>query len=176
MPTTIYNATSNTTPDPTLGGIAVTTPTNTGHASSTSAAAGLTNLREKSCLWSAFPAALGSPSSVTLKVTFSESGSTSDGFVDTTNRFLIEYSLNGGSSWTALRDGNNFTASSSGTLSAVLLTSQDLEQVRVRDLISASKAGVESASATATVSDIKIEVVTPAVSSGSGNIGVSGMM
>lgn len=179
MATTIVNPTSNTTPDPDLGGLAVTTPANTGHASSVSAAAGSGSnpvTRTKSCLWTAFPAALGTPSSVTLKVGISRTGSTSDAFVGTSNRFLVEYSLNGGSSWTALRDNNNFTDSVSTTDTAALLTSQDLEQVLVRDLISATKSGTESASATATVSDIRIEVVTPDVAPGAGNLGVSGMM
>ncbi len=156
---TPVQATVNTTPDATIGGLAVTTPSNTGHASSTAVAVGATT-QTKSCNWSSFPAAPSGAVTVTLKVGFTRTGSLSDGGVATSNQFLVEYSTNGGGAWTTLRNDTQVTSSSSGTDSATLSTSQDLTQVQVRDKLFAGSVGGESASLTATVSGIQIEVVT----------------
>lgn len=156
------NPTSFTNPDPS-GGLAVTTPSNTGHASTTSTASGGTDSQVKSCRWTAFPAG-PSPSAraaaPTLKVDYTRNGTLSDGGINTYNQFLIEYSLNGGSSWTALLNHEFVTSSSTSTASFTLSISQDLSQVQVRDFLTAQKVGGTSATMVATPSNIRIEVQT----------------
>src|SRR5262245_40723176 len=98
MPLNTINPTANTTPDPS-GGIAVTGNSNTGHSSTTSTASGGTNTQTKSCRWTTFPAVPGGATAVTLKVDYTRNGTLSDGGLNTSNQLLIEYSINGGSSW-----------------------------------------------------------------------------
>src|SRR5262245_12702985 len=125
-----YNPTSNTTPDPGApGSLAVSGASNTGHTNTTCTASGGTNSQSKSCRWTAFPAKAGEIKSITLKVDWSRSGTTSDRFIDTSNRFVIDYSLNNGSSFSNLRDDNDFTSSNNGTDSVALSVTQDLTQV-----------------------------------------------
>src|SRR5262245_8677178 len=111
--------TSNVTPDPGQGGLAVTGNTNTGHASTTASVAGAGS-QTKTCKWTAIPAGAGQIQSVTLKVDWTQNGSTTDGFAVTTNQFLIEYSLNGGGAWNSLHTANFISSLSSGTDSASL--------------------------------------------------------
>jgi hypothetical protein len=160
MALSTYNATSNTTPD--QGGTsAVTSPTNTGHASSQSASIDLLDSDALSCRWQSFPAGPGGQiSSVTLKVDHTSSG----GLVGAgaNNAFTLEYSLNNGSSWNTAVSRTRFTASQGPTTFSVALSvGQDLTQVRVRDLISTSTVSDgETANCAATIANIKIEVVT----------------
>lgn len=154
-----YNPTSNTTPD--QGGTgAVTSPTNTGHASSSSTSSDLGDSDAISCRWQGFPVSAGQISSVTLKVDHTSSGALTG--IGANNAFTLEYSVNGGGAWTGIVSRTHFTASQGPTTASVALsTSQDLTQVRVRDLISTSTvSNGESASCTATIANIKIEVVT----------------
>jgi hypothetical protein len=155
--------TSNTTPDPVQGGLAVTIPSNTGHANTSVSAAGddLGVSQEKSCIWQGFAAApSGTKVSVTLKITHTSQGSIS-GF-SATNQFRLEYSLNGGGAWSIAVLRINMTTSQGPTVFSVALPlSQDLTQVKVRDFIQATALNIgHSAAADATISDIKIEVVT----------------
>jgi hypothetical protein len=156
--------TSNTTPDATLGGLAVTTPSNTGHASTVTSASGAGGSGEKSCLWSGFTAASGTIVSVTLKIDHLSAGSITGG---SSNSLLLEYSLNAGGSWTTAVTRSNFTASQgTSTFSASLSVGQTLSDVRVRvDYLCDSNDPGDAASITATISNIRIEVVT----SGSGS-------
>jgi hypothetical protein len=150
------NPTSNTTPDPAQGGSAVTSPTNTGHAASTSVGLDGTS-QDKTAIWTGFPFIAGQVTAATLKLDWTENGSRSGGG---TNRFRIEYSLNGGSSWNTAIDHANITSASGPTTFSLGLTlPQDLSTVQVRDLIRATTAGVgQSASCTGTVANIKIDV------------------
>ena len=160
MALTVRQTTSNTTPDPAQGGNAVTGATNTGHASTTTTQGGV-GTASKTCLWTGFAAApSGTITSVTLKVDWIQNGSLSDGGVSTSNRLVIGYSINGGGAWTSLRDDTQVETSLSGTSSVALSTSQNLTTVQVRDLLVAGGVPGESASVTATVSGIRIEVVT----------------
>lgn len=161
MALTVLQATANTTPDPGLGGAAVTTPSNTGHASSSAIAVGAAS-QTKSCRWSGFPSdPTVNRTAVTLKVTSTRDGSLSDGGVVTSNQFLIEYSLNGGGAWTTIRNETQLnTALGPDTDSVTLPLGQDLTQVMVRDKMFASSVAGESAVMTATVSGIQIEVTT----------------
>lgn len=160
MPLYTYNPTSNTTPD--QGGTnAVTSPTNTGHASSQATAADLADSEALSCRWQSFPAGPGGQiSSVTLKVDHTSSGSLTG--VGANNAFTLEYSTNGGGAWNGAVSRTHFTASQGPTTFSVALpVAQDLTQVRVRDVISASTvSNGETATCTATIANIKIEVQT----------------
>lgn len=131
---------------------------NTGHGSTTASASnGAT--QDKTCLWTTFPTSIGQVLTINLKADFSESGSLTGG--GATNAFIIEYSLNGGSSWNTLRAAFNITSSSSGTATQSLSASQDISQIRVRDLLEGSTTDVgESASVTASVSLIRLEITT----------------
>jgi len=151
------NPTSNTTPD--QGGTgAVTSPTNTGHASSQSTSSDVLDSDALSCRWQGFAAAAGQIQGVTLKADHTSSGALTGAGAN--NAFTLEYSLNNGSSWNTAVSRSHFTASQGPTTFSVALSvAQDLTQVRVRDLISTSTvSGGEVATCTATIANIKIEV------------------
>jgi hypothetical protein len=76
------------------------------------------------------------------------------------NAFTLDYSLNGGGAWTNIVTRTHFTASQGPTTFSVgLSVSQDLTQVSVRDSITATTvSNGESADATATIANIKIEI------------------
>ena len=153
------NPTANTTPDPGQGGLSVTGATNTGHASTTALAIGATSTT-RSCIWSGFPSAVGQISAVNLKVDFIQDGTLSDGGIATSNGFRIQYSLNGGGAWISLRDVTQITSLSNGTDTVALSVNQDLTQVQVRGRLVANSIAGQSASLTATVSGIRLEVST----------------
>lgn len=152
---------ANQTPDATLGGLAMTTPTNTGHASSTASCSDAGASQTKSMRWFTIPAAIsGQRISVTLKVTHTSSGALTG--AGASNLFRVSYSVNGGSSWTDAVNRESFTSSQGPTvLSVTLSIAQDTSQVQVRDvLIVATNDNGESASATATISGVQVEVLT----------------
>lgn len=157
MGTFNINPTNNQSPDATLGGDAVSSPTNTGHASSTAAAADPIFIETLSCRWFDFRS---TPTLVrrTLKIDHQSDG-TLLGIGSKTNEFTLSYSLNGGGSWTNAVSRTNFTSLQSGTFSVDLDPSQDTTQVQVRDFLSATAGLDTTASATATVSNIRIENV-----------------
>jgi len=156
------NPTSNTSPDPAQGGVAVTTPSNTGHASTTCNAVGdgIGVSEEKSCIWTGIPSVSGGIISKTLKITHTSNGTRSGGTA--TNQFSLDYSLNGGGSWNPAVSRINMTSSQGPTVFSVALpVDQDLTQVQVRDFIQATAFTIgHSASATVTISDIQVEIVT----------------
>jgi hypothetical protein len=151
------NPTSNQSPDATLGGSAVTTPTNTGHASTTTTASGAGGSAEKSCRWFAFQAVGGTITAITLKIDHTSSGTLSG---SASNSFILDYSLNGGSNWTNAVTRSNFTSSQGPTTFSVGLSAgQDISQVQVRvDYLCDSTEAGDSASITATIANIKLEV------------------
>lgn len=160
----VRQPTSNETPDSSqiVGDLAVTGASNTGHSSTTASASGAGSAVDKTCRWSGFAAAPeGNRISVTLKITH-----TSDGLLTgatASNQFKLEYSVNGGSSWSTAVDRVNVNNSSQGptTFSVALSNGQDLTQVQVRDLMSAvSDDAGDSAESNATISGIQVEVVT----------------
>lgn len=160
MALVVTQTTANENPDSgQAGAVAVSSASNTGHGSTTASAAGA-NEQTKACRWSGFATVAGTITSVTLKADWIQNGSLSDGGVSTSNQFDIEYSLNGGSTWNTLKTASQIQASSSGTSSQSLLTSQDLTQVQARDTLFAAGVIGENASVTATVSNIRIEVTT----------------
>lgn len=155
----VKQPTSNQSPDPGQGGAAVTTPANTGHASTATDCGGEVCDDFKTCIWTAFQSVVSVSISKTLKITHTSSGSLSG--ITAQNTFTLEYSLNGGSSWLTAVSRSNFTSSAGPTVFSVSLpVGQDLTQVRVRDLIRAvTNALGHTANATATISGIQIEVV-----------------
>ena len=149
--------TANQTPDAGQGGSAVTSATNTGHASTLSAALAGGNTTTRTCRWSGFENVGGSRSSVKLIFDWNQNGDVSNG---SSNQFRVQYSINGGSNWNSVFDHQQFQGSSSNNGEEVILSnSQDLSQVQIRDLMSVTSTAEEAASMTATVSNIKIEVV-----------------
>ena len=153
-----YNPTANQTPDATLGGSAVTTPTNLGYANTSLTAVDGENF---SASWRgfSFPAIGGPPQSVTLKVDWSHFGSLT-GAGSKNNSHKIEYSVNGGGAWTTLLNNVGITSSSNGTATATLTLPLDATQLQVRSSLSVttSVAGT-TASVTANISQVRIEVV-----------------
>lgn len=152
MATITRNPTSNSSPDAGQGGNAVTTPSNTGHAATTASASnGASDL--KTCKWTTFQTLPVAPVSLTLKVDWSENGSTSGA----PNQFQCDYSVNGGSSWTTLFQHGSITSANSGTASASLSASQNISQVQVRDSLSVVTSSGTSASVTGTISNVRLE-------------------
>ena len=150
-------STSFQTPDPAFGGPAVSSPGPTGHASNTVSSSSLST-SEKSCRWSGFQSPGVTPTSATLKVDWDRSASLSG---SGTNDFFIEYSLNGGSTWSVLRSESNVSGSAVGTDSVAIPTNQDFTQVRVRDGFDATGGDVGDpgdASTTVIISGIRIEI------------------
>jgi len=149
--------TANQTPDATLGGLAVTGASNTGH-SSTSAVASNGAFQAKSCRWHTFQSVSGQIRAITLKFDHTSTGSLIGG--GSFNQFEVDYTLNGGGAWTTavLREAYTF-AQGPTTASIPLSATQDISQVQVRDLIVASTTDLgENAAATATMANIKLEV------------------
>lgn len=161
MALTIRQPTANQSPDPGQGGLAVTSPSNTGHASSAADCTGELCSDVLTCIWTGFQPVAGVVLTATLKITHTSSGALSG--VTASNDFTLEYSLNGGGAWLSAVARADFTAAQGPTVFSVALPAdQDLSQVRVRDLIRAetdSPLG-HTANATATIADIQIEVVT----------------
>lgn len=150
------NPTTNTTPDTVQGGSAVTSPSNTGHGSTNVLQVGAGSTT-KSIIWTAFaPVPGGTLTAVSLKFNWSEDGSIANGG---TSGFRVQYSTNGGGAWTTALEHFNVTSPTTSNTTVVLSTSQDLTQVQVRGRLQAGGGGVgDSASLTASVSNIRIEV------------------
>lgn|SRR5262245_42902525 len=157
----ILQPTANQTPDAGQGGtIAVTGATNTGHGSTTASATGPGSTEAKSCRWSGIGTTSGGRVSVTLKISQTSSGILGGGGQ---NAFTVEYTVNGGANWSIALLRENFTASNSAPISVALSNTVDTTQVQVRDLLETdAPGGADSASVTATVSGIQVEVVTDA--------------
>lgn len=145
------NPTSNTTPDPGQGGLAVTTPSNTGHASTAADAAAGGGSQTKTCIWSGFGAPAGGVLSQNLKLSWAEDGTLGGG----ENAFRIEYSLNNGGAWSDVINHSIIEAPDSGDETIPLSTSQDPSLVKVRDKIFAQ---TNNAVCVGTVSNIRIEI------------------
>jgi hypothetical protein len=140
--------TTFTTPDQ-GGTVAVTSPSNTGHAAS------FADLR--SCRWHALAAFDGSPRAITLK--FDYSWQFVGGMVN--SELFIEYTTDGGSSWIAavhLVNANDTTGSPSVSLPIV-----QADKIQLRDW------SITFGSHTIQVSNIRVEVDY-------GQSGMTGMM
>jgi hypothetical protein len=113
-------------------------------------------------LWTSFspsPAFNGIIISIVLKVDYTQDGFLTDGGVFTSNQFTIDYSLNGGASYSSLRLAGQIQSLSSGTDQVTLSSTQDITQIRVRDDLLASGAVGETASVTTSISNIRVELL-----------------
>jgi len=180
------------TPDPGQGGSAVSGPANTGHGNTSVNVAGSTSSDLRTCEWHAFPNVNGTITSITLKFDWITAG---DAYVRTYQpedsgeayaQFNVEYSLNGGSSWTNAvggladayasgeggYDSRNFASpgwtTSTTPFSVSIPPSTPISQIRVRDRLFASLifsgfpdgyARVDAINATR-VENIRLEVET----------------
>lgn len=182
MALVVIQPTSTQTPDATLGGLAVTSISNTGHASTTTSSVAISNgsdADEKSARWFGLGNIGGLRVAVNLKVTWVASGSANasddgiGGSGDSASTFIIEYSTNGGGAWNTVvtntasasspgLPNDSFTNNSTATMS--LSRSQDISQVQVRAdyLTNANASGGPgnsgSSSVDVTVSSIQVEV------------------
>ena len=154
----VKNPTSNTSPDPAQGGAAVTNPVNTGH-DATFVSRVPVGTNTATCIWSGFAAVSGQSSSVVLKFDWSEDGTL---LGSGSNQFLVQYSVNGGSSFSTALVHNNVVAVSSGSASTTIpVGAGDLGQVQVRDKLTATSGGPgNTASVTGGISNIRLEVTT----------------
>lgn len=158
---TTLNPTSNTTPDPGQGGLAVTGNVNTGHGSTTASAVNAAT-QTKTCIWQGFSSVAGNITAINLAFDYSQNGAIVNTSGGSDNTFQVEYSLNGGGSWITAFTHHAIVASQNLSFSVGLSPSQDLTQVRVRDLLRASSFDVgDSVSVTASVSNLRLEVTMP---------------
>jgi PA14 domain len=173
------NPGGNQTPDPGLGGEAVSSQSNTGHGSTQSAASRVlrsgTVSQTKTCLWHSFSATPGIKTRVTLKFDWTLKASTAVSIegpgsgATAMYNFRIEYSLDNGSNWTVGRVVNGAVSIDTSGSESIDLPNPgaiDITQIRVRDRIfaSATVGGLghaeASSNATASVSTIRLEVET----------------
>lgn len=159
--TTTYNPTSNTTPDPGFGGLAVTGNINTGHGSTTTSQLPA-GTQTKSCLWTGFPAVSGQIASITLKFDWSEDGFVIVGGGSASNSFTVQYSLNGGGAFSEVFTHDDVTSPTSSNSQVSIPLPQDPTQIQVRDRMQATATADigDSASITTTISNIRLEIVT----------------
>jgi hypothetical protein len=171
------NPGGNQTPDPVLGGEAVSSQSNTGHGSTQSSANRVLRngaaSQTRTCLWHSFSAVPGTKTRVTLKFDWtlnasalvSVEGPGSGGTA--LYNFRIEYSLDNGSNWTVGRVVNGSVSIDTSGSESIDLPNPgaiDITQIRLRDRIfaSATVSGLghaeASSNATASVSNISLEV------------------
>jgi hypothetical protein len=162
------------TPDPGQGGEAISNTNSQGHGSTTVDAPSPSN-QTKTSLWHSFPNVSGNKTRVTLKIDWSlyayieALGINNTGNARASYNFRIEYSLNGGSTWTSLKalsdsvairgEDEDIASVNTGGSESVDLPNPgaiDITQIRVRDYIngSASASGEYSAA---------ISIVSPSV-------------
>jgi hypothetical protein len=149
------NPTANETPDSTQGGLAVTGATNTGHGVTLTAQIGA-GTETKTCRWFGIVSPGRVQRAVTVLAGWSRTAAALSG--GGSNIFRIEYSVDGGSNWTAMLTQTNVTGAASGTASASLSSSQNINLIQVRDFMRASVSGSGSASIGVSISDVRVEV------------------
>lgn len=182
MSVVVRQPTSNQTPDATLGGLAVTSISNTGHASTvTNSAANAgtaSDADERSARWFGLANVGGQRTDVRLKLSWQASGQCdaaddgAGGSAGSDASWSLEYSLNGGSSWTGITSNSIFAASpgpasasftNNNSANISLPATQDVSQIQVRvdyntDANRSAVGNDASSSVTATVSGIQVEV------------------
>jgi hypothetical protein len=181
MPISTIQATVNATPDPSLGSDgAVTTPTNTGYASSNVTDSGAGAAQNKSIRWSAYPS-ISNPTKAVLKFDWNitAGGANTDislgGTAAADASFISLLSVDGGASFptTVLTRSCSISGNDSASLVESGSVSFDIspvpatDQVQIRNRMHANAtqtgAGVASASVTATISNVALEVTTTGV-------------
>jgi YD repeat-containing protein len=156
---------------PAGGGSAVSSPSNTGHVLTTISFGGGAG-GSKTCKWSGFASVSGQILSIRLKMDWSAWGSGASGG---SGGFSIDYSLNGGSSWTSAVNisGANFSQTSS--VDVLLPAGQNITQVQVRDSIGGGAGPGASYSGNASVSLIRLEVEVDNIAPVISNVAAGGI-
>jgi len=157
MSVRILTPTAFESPDATLSGSAVDTPSNTGHAETiTTESAG--DSLTKSCRWHTFQTASGARTALALKITHTSSGALAG--PTPANTFRLQYTVNGGGAWITAVERLNFTAAQGPTVfSVALTTTQDISQVQVRVLYQVTTVDpADIATITATIASIQLEL------------------
>jgi len=150
MSLTVKQPTDNETPDTTQGGgaLAVTSPSDTGHGSTT-VVTGLST-----CRWFGLQNIAGVKIAVRLKADWARDGSVPAG---TSNSFTLEYSVNNGSSWATAFQFLNVAGPASGSVDIPLTPPQDVSQIQIRDNL--THIGILG-SVTGSISNIRLDVTT----------------
>lgn len=169
-------ATTNQTPDPSLGtDLAMTTPTNTGHADSQAIDTGPPAAQAKSIRWSGFAASGGQVTKVTLKFDWAipSGGGTTTGAGTASASFNVLVSTDGGSTFptTALTRSFNINGDNSASLVESGSVSFDITpvpstaQVQIRERLTATASTVGgSASVTTNISNLALQVTRASTS------------
>lgn len=159
MSSLIRQAASFQSPDSSqvVGDLTVTNPSTTGHDPSTSGASNA-SVVERTCRWFSFET---NPldylmTRVRLQFSWSEGGFTDGG----SNRFHVQYTVDGGSNWVDVFDHTNINASSGASVDIVLPlpASKNLGLVQVRDRIRAAAALESVCDCTGAISGLQLEV------------------
>ncbi len=163
------------TPDSTQGfAVAVNTPSNIGHAQTSLAVSELGVNQTSTCRWFNFSSVSGTIVSIKLKIDHD-----TDGFLNgigSVNSFSLQYSLDGGSSWTVALARSQFSERQIGTLSIDLPTTQNISLVQVRDYIQAGTILFNSSAyASATIGNIRLEVETDTTAPAISNVAAGGI-
>jgi len=173
-------ATVNQTPDPNFGtDSTVTTPSNTGYATSQVQDLGVGAQQNKSCRWSGYSNVTARKTKVTVKFDWqivNGGGSTDISLGGTANAdasFNVQLSTDGGSTFAStmltrsgnISGNNTFDLTDSGSVSFdVSPIPSDLSQIQIRSRMHANATTTGNGSAQATVnanvSNIKVEVIT----------------
>jgi hypothetical protein len=153
-----FQATLVQSPDPALGGLAVNSPTVTGHASSQATTPGGGGFQSKTCRWSGFPSLLCTD--IRLIFDYSYNFVT---FVGTQSNcgFDVSYALDGGGNpftFSAAVAFSGTSGSGTATFSAIISGLLDISLIHIRDNINAIMAGVGTPPVTTgQVSNIRLE-------------------
>jgi len=153
MALTTRQPTNFETPDTGQGGgaVAVTSPSNTSHDSTTVAV----GTPIATCRWFGFGGVAGLKTVVRLKADWTRDGAAPGG---TSNSFTLEYSLDGGGSWATAFQFLNVSAPASGSADVALTpVPQDITQIQIRDNL--TETGI-TATLTGAISNIRLEVTT----------------
>lgn len=156
----IRQPTTNQSPDPGQGGLAVSTPINTGHALSSCLDTVPASPVVKTCIWAGFDAA--SPiAAIQLKFDWAYQNAVSDAGGDgNINQFIVEYSVNSGGAWSSALSRTNVNGSSSSSVNQNIPTQQDITTIQVRDKITATAGSTQTGRIDASISNIQLEVTT----------------
>src|SRR5262249_4088316 len=151
-------------PDPGQGPYyAVTSPSNTGHGSTTAYSDDYIYDSPKSCIWTNFQPISAQVIGITLKFDWTENGVVGTSYYSY-NAWFVQYSIDGGASWVTIFQHNNVVAANAGSSQITLSANQNISQVQVRTQIAALADTSDTCSLTSSISNIRLEAerdITP---------------